>query len=658
MPHYTELNRVCSRLARIRQQKGEIIGSLRALLSRRDWVYLLSLLVPLFIYNLALKAYDIALQPGHQGGLAQALNLMRADAFFNLGYALLWIGLFAVVRRRPLRLVVIFLFHAITMLVVVTTTVAHHYFLENGTTLDYGTIAEWIPKFEEIVPILFQGGVPLLAWMLLAATLLYVALGPLFMTRIAEWWRGWPKGRFLAVPAETSFLGSLVLFLLALGFGSLSLLTGTTTLARAPFVNVALTGIEQVTMEEDTSDAGQLTEHPATHASLVQTSQTENRNVVLIHLESTRAQSVTPYNEDLETTPCLDELAKESLLVERAYAVVPRSSKATVTVNCGVDPPLYQGPEFDPGGIPVPCLASLLKDQGYSTVFFQSSSETMDQYGIVAENLGYEEYYPSESMDTEGFEATNYISYEDDIMLKPSEQWLKEHKDKPFLAQYLTGTGHDDYRCLSTRHGSEHFTDDDLLNSYLNCLRLQDIFLENLIEQYKELRLYEDTIFVIYGDHGEGFGEHGRFLHGDIPWEEGLRVPLIIHDPKRFQNGERVEGLSNQTDILPTAIEMLGYKVENGEYPGYSLLHELPDDRTLRFSCISSRKCLASINGNEKYIYHYNNQPEEVFRLSEDPLEEHNLADEYSNEELNRRREDLLQWRSSVNSQYGGDGRG
>jgi lipoteichoic acid synthase len=623
-------------------------------LHRRDWVYLLSLLVPFVVYTLALRAYEIATRPGDLGGLAQVPHLMRSDVCFDLGYVLFWIGLFAVARSRSLRLVVILLFHVTTMLVVVTTTVAHRYFLENGTTLDYGTIAEWVPKFQEVIPILFQGRVPVLAWMLFAAALLYAALGPLFVSRSAECWRGWPNGRFSAVPSQTTFLGSLGLFILVLGFGSLSLLTGTTTLARAPFVNVFLTGIKQVNVEEDISGVGQHIEHPAAHASLAETSRIDKRNVVLIHLESTRAQSATPYNEDLMTTPFLDELAKVSLLVERAYVVVPRSSKATVTVNCGIDPPLYQGPEYDPGGIPVPCLAKLLKGQGYDTVFFQSSSEKMDQYGIVAENLGYEEYYPSESMETEGFEATNYISYEDDIMLKPSEQWLEEHKDKPFLVQYLTGTGHDDYRCLSTRYGSVHFAqDDDRLNRYLNCLRLQDIFLRNLFDQYKELGLYDNTVFVIYGDHGEEFGKHGRFLHGDTPWEEGLRVPLIIHDPKRSQNGERVEGLSNQTDILPTVVEMLGYDVENGEYPGYTLLRPLPEDRTLMFSCISSLKCLASIKGDEKYIHHYDNQPEEVFNLSEDPLEEQNLADEYSKADLAKWREDLLAWLSSVNSKYG-----
>src|ERR671917_513392 len=624
-----------------RNNKPSILSRLEVLLDRRDWVYLLSLLVPLFVYNLALKASSVASVPG----LTPKVDLIRSDLFFSLGYAFFWIGLFAAARAgEPLRRVVVILFHATTMLVVIVTTFAHHYFVQTGTTLDYGIIALWLPRFEEVVPVLTSGAT-LWSWVLLFAALFYAALGPFFVTHAVGRWRGWPE-RFRAGRPEVSFLGSLGLLLLAFGFGFLSLLIGarstdftsgaSVSFVRAPFVNLVLTGAKEAISEENAPDVGPTVppaEHPAAHASLVETSQTEKRNVVLIHLESTRAGSVTPYNEDLQTTPFLNELAKNSLLAERAYTVVPHTSKASVSVNCGIEPHLVQPTtEANPGGIPVPCLADLLKEQGYHTSFFQSS--------------------------TKGFEQTNYFGYEEDIMLGPSEDWLKEHDDEPFLAQYLTGTGHHHYQCLSTRYASEDFSEDDELNRYLNCLRLQDIFLENLFNQYEELGLYEDTIFVIYGDHGEGFGEHGRFLHGDTPWEEGLRVPLIIHDPKRLQNNERVEGLSNQTDILPTVVEMLGYEVESGDYPGYSLLRPLPEDRTLRFSCISSRKCLASLNGDEKYIYHYDNQPEEVFNLSEDPLEKQNLADEYSKEDLDKRREDLFQWLSSVNSKYGHASRG
>jgi lipoteichoic acid synthase len=165
------------------------------------------------------------------------------------------------------------------------------------------------------------------------------------------------------------------------------------------------------------------------------------------------------------------------------------------------------------------------------------------------------------------------------------------------------------------------------------------------------LGLYEDTIFILYGDHGEGFGEHRRFQHDDTMWEEGLKVPLLIHAPGRFEHGERVKGLSNHTDILPTVLEMLGYEVKDGEYPGYSLLHQLPEDRTLMFSCFHDKACMASIQGSEKYIYHYGNQPEEFFDLSEDPLEKVNLAGEKGNE-IEKRREALLEWRSSVNATY------
>ena len=71
------------------------------------------------------------------------------------------------------------------------------------------------------------------------------------------------------------------------------------------------------------------------------------------------------------------------------------------------------------------------------------------------------------------------------------------------------------------------------------------------------------------------------------------------------------------------------------------------------FSCITTRRCVASIKGFEKYIHHFGSQPDEVFDLSKDPLEKRNLADEYSKEELDKRREELFAWRRKVDIEHG-----
>jgi lipoteichoic acid synthase len=624
------------------------------LLNSRDWVYSISLLIPLFVYSLSLKAYDIV--SPRRGGIsfARTLELLRSDVFFNLGYVLLWIGLFAKAQRGPLRRAVVFLFHVITALVAVIKTGAHRYFRETGTTLDYDILALWAPRVDEVKPMV---KLPFSSRMLLFAALFYAVLGPLLVTRAIGRWRRWPE-RCSTETAGISSSGFLGFCLQALGFFLLSLLVGTKptdtgrSFARDPFINLVLTGIKEVrTSQNEPNIVGQAARHPAAGVRFVRTPRTEKRNVVLIHLESARAQSVTLYNKDLKTTPFLDELAKSSLLAERAYTTIPNTLKASISVNCGVDPDLRPGVEAR-SGVPARGLADLLKEQGYRTVFFQSSTQNFENFGALADNLGYEEYYPLETMDTEGFERSNYFGYEDDIMLQPSRRWLEGRGDEPFVAKYLTGTGHHDY-LPPTRYGIKEFSKDDRLNRYLNCLRYQDFFVRNLIEQYKELGLYEDTIFVIYGDHGEGFGEHGRYVHENNPYEESLRVPLLIHCEEYLRKGERFAGLSNHLDILPTVLDLLGYEVEGGEYPGYSLLRP-PGERTIVASCFNKDKCLASIKVFKKYIHHYGDRPDELFNLSEDPLEEHNLAGERTRKEMDERRKELLRWRSRTKALYGG----
>jgi arylsulfatase A-like enzyme len=385
---------------------------------------------------------------------------------------------------------------------------------------------------------------------------------------------------------------------------------------------------------------------------LQETTETEKKNVVLIHLESARARSTTPYNEDLDTTPYLDTLAKNSLLAERAYTIVPHTSKAVTSVNCGIDPHLVREiTESEPGGVPARCLPELLKEHGYNSVWFSSATEDFEDRRDLVENFGYDDFQPVETMETKGFQRSNYFGYEDDIMLQPSREWLEQHKDEPFLATYLGVTGHHDYRPID-RYGLKDYSNFPPLDHYQNEMRYLDFFVRNIMDQYKELGLYKDTIFVIYGDHGEAFGEHDLFQHDNTIYQEGLKVPFIIHAPGRFVQGKRVETLSNQLDILPTLFDMLGYKVAGGHYPGISLVGPPQEDRTLFFSCLDEYRCLASIQGTEKYIYFFGNQPEEVYDLASDPLERNNIADELSRKELKQKRLQVLAWYSKVNAMY------
>ena len=118
----------------------------------------------------------------------------------------------------------------------------------------------------------------------------------------------------------------------------------------------------------------------------------------------------------------------------------------------------------------------------------------------------------------------------------------------------------------------------------------------------------------------------------------------------RFEDGRRVDGLATLTDIAPTVVELLGYDVTGGEYPGHPLT-DLPEDRTLKFSCWYDDKCVASLQREMKYIHHFGERPDEAFDFGEDLLEKNNLADERP-ELVEERHEELFDWREENDGLY------
>ncbi len=626
-----------------------LVARFRSILSGRDWVYLSSLLVPLVVYNLVLKVIRIQSQEELPGGVA-AFALIRSDLLFNLGYVFLWVGLFALTRQNRIRWPVVVLFHAVTILVLATTTSAHGYFQETGSTLSLSVITYSISTLGEITDVIGSVTSPA-TWTWVLVVLGYMVLGPWIIATLVC---GKRKGPGAIGSLSTSRLFALGAFAASLGFIFLSLPVGAgvagKSFSRDAVVNVVMSEVEHARIRDLTANASSI--EPPVDTRLQKTPETEKKNVVLIHLESARARSTTPYNEDLDTTPYLATLSKNSLLAEHAYTIVPHTSKAITSINCGIDAHLVREiTEADPGGVPARCLPELLKEQGYNSVWFSSATEHFEDRRELVQNFGYDYFRPVETMETLGFQKSNYFGYEDNIMLQPSRDWIERHKDKPFLATYLGVTGHHDYRPID-RYGLKDYSNLPGLDHYQNSMRYLDFFVKNVMDQYKELGLYDDTIFVIYGDHGEGFGEHDLFQHDNTIYQEGLEVPFIIHEPGRFEEGRRVQTLTNQLDILPTLVDLLGYKVKGGHYAGRSLLAPPEEDRTLYFSCFDEYRCLASIQGTEKYIYFFGNQPDEVYDLASDSLEKNNIANEQSRKELKHKRLQVLAWYSKVNATY------
>lgn len=631
-----------------------------------DWVYLVVLLVPLFLYTTALRVAGI-FATDEEASLWRALGFLDSDLMFSLGYALFWTGVFAVLGRGVLRGVAVVALHVSAALVVVVSTCAYGYLETTGSTLDYSVVSYYLASPGEATGAVSSESSSLL-WITLAAATLYALFGPWLAVSLYGWARRGVEAHSEAAPEQAPGSGRVITrgrFLAAgLGAGAGFLLFRESLFppqsvgkgrifSRSPVSNLVATRMEENQMAEAAARVSNVAD--LSKLRFVATPRTRKRHVALIHLESTRHASATPYNRTLGTMPYLDGLSKRSLLVERAYTTTPHTSKAVTSLHAG----LYPHPDTDiveslPGGVPARSLPELLSEHGYKSAWFQSATETFEDRRQHVENFGYDHFEAFEQMDTTGYQMSNYLGYEDDIMLPPSRKWLSGNAGSPTFVMYLGVTPHHEYR-LVDRYGTKEFargSENRILDRYLNNIYYDDFWVKNIVEQYRELGLYEDTVFIIYGDHGEAFGEHGVKGHDGVPYEEGLRVPLVVHDPRSFDGGEVVREPVQLTDFPPTVADMLGFEVEGGEYPGDSFIRPLAEDRVLRFSCRPDLVSMARIEGFEKYIYHYGKQPEEFYDLRRDPSERENLAAKVGRRNLDLLREDLLEWHARSSAAY------
>ncbi len=646
------------KLYTLEPEESQEMGSfaMKPRLSIFDMAFVFGLVVPLFLIHCGLKLVRIS-KHGDVSGFFALIDVFKSDIFLHAAFAFLGLALFGLVSRLAYRIIILLSLQIGAAIFTGLENGAHNFFMITGSTLDFQLIAFTVDKFQELKGVLASesshgSSMPILMFSVLTALLLpLLVLGGTHFFRTLKEKKFFRKIYLMEHNLRARMRFGVAAILLYLGLAIPSFATDNTLFAQNFVLNIFSSYFEKI----ENITVAQQTFQPPVQTFLKAKKYARKRNVAFIILESTRARSTSIYNENTSTTPFLKSLAKRSIMAERAYSIIPRTSKSMVPIHCGIEPrPSMRIKEVEPHGIPAKCLPRLLREAGYATAYFQTATEKFENRRQMVGNIGFEEFFPGEAHNNRGFEKTNYFGYEDRVLLASSLAWhrhrIKSRNRQPFMVTYLTNTTHHLYG-LPRSFKIKKYHSNHLVNKYMNTIRYVDGMLKDLIAQYKKLGIYDDTVFVFVADHGEGLWEHGHFGHSNTIYEEGVRIPLFIHDPRRFHSGKKITYPAQQIDILPTVVDLMGYKVENGAYRGFNLLNPY-ETHPVRVACWHESRCVATYHGDLKYIHHFGKAPDQVFNLIKDPLEKNSIAHKISGSQKKTWKEDALSWYRSMESFY------
>lgn len=599
------------------------------------WGRLIVLLLPVAVLGVWLKLLRIrSFYP--EAGLADVAVKVASDVAFGVSWMLLWV-LACLVTKGRARQVVFVLAQIATCVVGLLSVLNHEYMIRTGNPLTAEQIVTAVQQRGELNGLL-QSQLTLSAQALIVTVLVGTLVAPWalggLVARALRWRPTIRAKRVSAVACAGLLLAS-----------AWTAPTASAAFSLAPPVQLAITPVREALAYPEVSDEDVATPNPG--ATSLQPRSEQRRNVVIITLESQRATSTLPETRQ-PVTPVLDALAETSIVPERGYTVLPHTSKALTAIHCGVVPPLdSENSEADQGSLPAKCLPGLLAEQGYQTAFFQSATETFERRRGTVSNLGFGFFKPVDQMNSAGFSTANYFGYEDSIMLAPQRAWLQENAGEPFLLSMLTVSAHHDYNLPGIEQID--FVDDEVMNKYLNGLHYQDQFVGKVIDMFKDLGLYDNTVFVVSGDHGEGFGEHRIYQHDNTIYEEGIRIPILIHDPQR--SGQLIDGPVNQLAIFPTVVDALGFDVVSEEQYRPSLLSGQPQGPVM-VTCYARARCSATLEGDTKVIHHFGDRRDEVYDLSVDPYELQDLAADTDSAWIAQQADLATSWYSLTERRY------
>lgn len=360
----------------------------------------------------------------------------------------------------------------------------------------------------------------------------------------------------------------------------------------------------------------------------------EKANVLLISLDDLRADSLSCYGYQKNTSPFIDYISTQGILYKNCFVNTHGTFSSHSTILTG----LYQaslycqqiGIDFKVND-KAPMLQEYLKKNGYFTIGVTDG-------GLLSKAYGFQRGFDIYDDNGEGIingtkKVINYLK--------------KNENKKPFFVFYHTYDIHSPYnppapydKAFGEFKSNINPTNDALLkyaHTAWRDLKKEDFhFLkarydgsikyvdDNLLKFFKTLDkigFFENYLLILTSDHGEEFGEHGGLLHRDFLYEELIHIPLIISGTK-IPKSKKVNFLCNHTDIMPTILKFL--RIEKPNYlQGEDLLNLKP--RKFIFSQYENRRYSLRTN-RWKFILNSNGKFE-LYDLLKDEFERKNLSD-------------------------------
>ncbi|PWT91141.1 MAG: hypothetical protein C5B54_05880 [Acidobacteria bacterium] len=294
-------------------------------------------------------------------------------------------------------------------------------------------------------------------------------------------------------------------------------------------------------------------------------------NVLIVTLDTTRADRIGAYGFTGIKTPNIDSLAANGILFEKCISPTPLTFPAHTSIFTGTYP-LFHGVR-DNAAFVVPqsltTLAEVFRKHGYTTAAFVSSFVLDSQWGL---NQGFDYYYDNFDLHRENVVSVGDIQRPGNETADAALKWLSNNTKNPFLLWVHFYDPHTPYE------PPPPFKELYAENPYLGEIAFADAQIGRLLQKLTDSGLRDKTFILVAGDHGESLGQHKEDSHGFFIYQESLHVPFIISTPFKEFRKVRNTSVVSLVDLMPTILSMEGFHDEGLAFQGHNLVDDFKNN--------------------------------------------------------------------------------